>query len=417
MYKVNKQGAKVEIKFDVDGNEWEQMVQKVYDMEKGKYRVEGFRKGRAPRKMIEKEYGESVFFDDTIDFIYRLAITELMRKNSDYEPMTQPELSMEAFSPKTGVKMTVTYYCLPDFTLGQYKGLKVPVHSAEVSDKEVEEHEKRFLEEHASFEDVDRPAKNGDHVLCNYVGFLNNKEFEGGSAENADIKIGAHRYIDNFEEQLISHKAGEVVDVNVKFPDDYPAEELKGQKANFKVTILKVREEKLPKMDDKFISNATEFETVEEYRKDLTAHIQSMKQRSQDMEFQNKLVDMLIENSNIDIPDEMVHSFAHREIDKLTQSLAQLNMSIEDYCRYQGYHNFQEFHDGMVERMKNGIKMRHIYARIAETEHLDPTDEEIEQATKDLTEDKKGSVISEMRIDRIRKFLEKNNEKEILKEE
>ncbi len=414
MYKVKVENTKVEVDMQVDNKEWEEEVERVYQTTKNKYNIEGFRRGKAPRKVIEKNYGDGVFFDDALNNLIEKTLTEIMEKNPEYEPVVMPHTELESFKPEEGLKLKVTFEIVPDFKMCPYTNQTIKVPDTKVSEEEVDHEIHHLLLDNSTFEAVERPVQDKDSVIIDFIGFLGDKEFDGGSAQNYALEIGSHTFIDNFEEQLIGHSKGETVDVNVTFPKNYQAEELKGQKALFKVTIKAVRERHLPILDDKFISNATEFETVDEYRKDVFAHIQTMKEQEQKNTFEIELRNYLIENTNIQIPQAMIDRSVQSEIQGMKNYAQQLNMPFEEFILRMYGTDFSKLESKIVESVIYRIKTRYVYRKIIKEQNIDLTDAEIREGTKGISDEhEKEHVLNDLLIDKLRKYLAENNKMEI----
>ncbi len=418
MYNLKKEGTKVEVELSIDNNEWEDGVQKTYEANKGKFNITGFRKGHAPRKVIEKTYGDNVFFEDTVEYFVNKTMNEILEKEPELEPVAMPNTQFESFTVSDGLKMKIMFEIVPDFKLCKYTGVDIKVHTDEVTDHDVEHYIHHLLEDNATFEVVDRAIKNGDVAVIDFIGFIDNKEFAGGAANDYSLEIGSHSFIDNFEEQLIGHKTGEVVDVNVTFPSNYGAEEFRDKKATFKVTIKEVKEKSLPTFDDKFVANATEFETVDEYRKHVTAHIQDMKRSDQDSEYEYNIRHYLIDNTEIQIPEIMIANFVDYEIRNMRDALKPYNLSLEEYIQQTGGTNFDDYVNSMKERTLNNIKARYIYRKIIEKENIVVPEDELAAATKDLkTHEEKVQKENELVLTLTNKFLKEHNNKVVVPEE
>ncbi|MBP3431705.1 MAG: trigger factor [Clostridia bacterium] len=418
MFNLKKDKTKVEIELSIDNKEWEEGVQKVYEQNKGKYAVVGFRKGHAPRRVIEQQYGDSIFFEDTVDYFVNKTMNDVLEKNPELEPVAMPTTQFESYTKDAGLKMKILFEIIPDFELCKYKDVTIKVHSAEVTDGEVEHQIHHLLEDNATFTSVDREIKNGDSVMIDFIGFIDNVEFEGGSATNYPLEIGSHSFIDTFEDQLVGHKKGEVVDVNVTFPENYHAEEFKGKPATFKVTINDIREKTLPTLDDNFISNATEFETVEEYKKDVTAHIQTMKQNELEAEFEYNMREYLVANTEIEIPEVMIETMQHHEMHRLQDALEAYHIPMEQYLLSCGISSVEEYMKSLRERTIMSIKSRYIYRKIIEENKLEVPAAELEAATAGMTErEDKIRTENEMILKIMNKFLRDNNKIEITDEE
>lgn len=416
MYTLKKEKSKVEIELTVDSAEWEAGVQKVYEETKNRYSLEGFRKGKVPRKVIEKHYGEGVFFEDTVNYFAQKALDEVYSKELDLEPVSAPTTQFESFTKEAGLKMKIMFEIMPDFKLGQYKDLTVKVPHHEVSDHDVEHYIGHALEHHAKFEAVEREAKEGDSVVIDFMGFIDDVAFEGGEGKDYPLELGSHTFIDNFEEQLIGTKKGDKVDVNVTFPENYGHQEFAGKPATFKVEVKEVREKIMPELNDKFVSDTTEFETVEEYKKDVLAHIQSMQAENEEKELEYQLNDALLKNTEMEIPESMIQANIDSTVKNMNETLAMYGMKLEDYLA-QTNTTFEAYLASLKERTINGIKIRHIYKRLIEENNLDLTAEEIEESLKGLTDENEiARKQNDMLIGKIMKFLKENNKVEYVNE-
>lgn len=417
MYTLKKENTKVEIEMTIDAQEWESGVQKVYEQNKGKFNVVGFRKGHAPRKVIEKTYGDSVFFEDTVDLFVNKTMNEVLQANPDLEPVAMPTTRFESYTAENGLKMKILFEIVPDFKLCKYTGNEIKVHSAEVTEHEIEHEIHHLLEDNAKFDAVERAIKNGDVALIDFMGFIDNVEFAGGTGKDYSLEIGSHTFIDNFEEQLIGHKKGDKVDVNVTFPKDYGAAEFQGKKALFKVDIKEVREKHLPELNDKFIADATEFETVEEYRKHITAHIQDMKTNDQEQEYEYNLRELLLANTEIEIPEIMIANQVEGDIHRMREMLKAYGLTLEQYIMQSGGTTLEEYEKSMRERVLKNIKTRFIYRKIIEEEKLEPSQEEISKALDEIQDhEEQIRKENEIALDKLLKFLKNNNKMIVTKD-
>ncbi len=416
MFKIKKENTKVEVELEVDAKEWEDGVQKTYETSKAKFNVEGFRKGHAPRKVIEKTYGDSIFFEDTIEYFVNKTLNDVVNQNPELEPVAMPTTKFESFTVENGLKMKILFEIVPDFKLCEYKGQTFKVHDGKVNEHDIEHAIRHLLEDNAKYESVDRAVKVGDSALIDFTGYINNKAFDGGAGQDYPLEIGSHTFIDTFEDQLVGHKKGDVVDVNVTFPENYQAEEFKGKKALFKVAIKDVREKALPEFNDKFIADTTEFETVEEYKKDLSAHIQDMKDKQHENEIQFVIRDYLLKNTKVEIPEAMVENAVNEELERLTNALKMYNVSVEDYLLQTGS-NMEAYLKNSRERTLEMIKTRYIYRKLLEENKIDLTAKDIKEAQK-LAKDENELVRkeNEMLLDKLFAFLKENNKIEIIKE-
>lgn len=416
MYKLKQEKSKIEIEYEVDAARWEEGVQKVYEDTKSRYNITGFRKGHAPKKVIEQHYGENVFFEDAVNYFAEQALNEVYANELKLEPVSQPEVEFESFSKENGLKIKIKFEVMPEFTLGQYKGLTVKVPRHEVTDHDVDHYIEHFRQQSAKFEDVEREVKNGDNVLIDFMGFVDDEAFEGGEANDYPLTIGSHTFIDTFEEQLIGAKKGDKIDVNVTFPENYGHEKLAGKPATFKVEIKQVREMILPELDDKFVSDTTEYETVEEYKKSIFAHIQSMQENSNKQELYYQLVHAVLNNTEMEIPETMIQSRIDNTIKDMNDSIAAYGMTLGDYLAQTGT-SLDEYILSLRDKTIEGIKIRHIYRKLIEVENLNVTAEELAENTKDLKDQQAiANKENELLIDKIMKFLIENNNIEYINE-
>lgn len=419
MFSLKKENTKVEISLSIDNKEWEDGVQKVYETSKAKFNVEGFRKGHAPRRVIEQQYGDSVFFEDTVDYFVNKTMNEVLVKNPELEPVAMPKTQFESFTADKGLVMKILFEVVPEFKLCQYKGVTIKVHSSEVTEHDVEHQIHHLLEDNAKFESVDREIKNGDSAVIDFVGYIDDVAFDGGAAQDYPLEIGSHSFIDTFEDQLVGHKKGDNVDVNVTFPEDYQAEEFKGKKAVFKVTVKDVREKTLPEFNDKFVADTTEFENVDEYKKDLTAHIQDMREKQVEEEFEYNMREYLLANTTVEIPEIMVDNSVVEDLNRMKGALAAYNVSVEDYFKQTGS-SLEDYLKNAKERTLKMIKTRYIYRQLLEENKITVSEKELAEATKDMQIKDEHDLIrkeNELLLSKLHAFLRENNNLEIVDED
>jgi len=405
MYKLNKNNTKVEVEVSIDNAEWEKGVDKVYESSKAKFNVVGFRKGHAPRKVIEKQYGDSVFFDDAIQYFIEKTLNEVLDENPELEPVSMPTTQFESYTVENGLKMKILFEIVPDFELCDYKGAEIEVHEAKATDADVDHQIHHLLEDNAKFESVEREVKVGDSAVIDFTGYIDGVAFEGGAGEDYALEIGSHSFIDTFEDQLVGHKKGDEVDVNVTFPENYHAEEFKGKKALFKVTIKDVREKTLPELTDKFIADTTEFETVEEYRKDAFAHIEDMKAKQMEDELQYNIRQYLLKNTKLEIPEVMVEGYIKQDIQRMEEALKMYGVSFEDYLVQTGS-NIEEYMTNAKARTLTSIQARYLYRKVIEQNKIEVSAEELAKATEGVTDQNAiARKENELLLDKVFKVL------------
>ena len=307
--KLEKNMAKLTI--EVDAAQFEDAMKKAFNKNKNKFNIPGFRKGKAPRAMIEKMYGEGIFYEDAADEAINATCMQAMDE-SGLEIVSRPEVAVEQIGKDKPFIYTALVAVRPEVILGEYKGIEVEKADASVTAEDVEAELKKVQEQNARLLNVeDRPVADGDKTVIDFEGFVDGKPFDGGKAEDYDLTIGSHSFIDTFEEQLIGRNIGEECEVNVTFPEEYHAPELAGKPATFKVTVKEIKVKELPALDDEFAGEVSEFETMDEYKKDIEAKILERKQKEAATENENRVVDKVAANASLEIPDKMV---ALREI-------------------------------------------------------------------------------------------------------
>lgn len=415
MYKIKQEKSKVTIDVTIPNQQWEAEVENVYQKTKGKYNVLGFRKGKAPRKIIEKEYGDGVFFEDTLDVFYNQILNVVMQENPEFEPVDMPQVKFESYTVNDGLKMQIIFEIVPDFEICNFNGVTIGMHDSSVKESDVDHEISHMLEEHAHFHDVDRAAQNSDSVLIDFVGSVDGVEFEGGSAKNYPLVLGSGSFIDNFEDQLVGHKQGETVDVNVTFPENYGASELSGKKALFKVTINAVREKHLPTLDDNFVSNATEFETVQEYRNHVKEHIQTMKAKEEKAEFQYNIKRYLAYHTKMDIPQAMIEHNVQYDLNNLRQVLAGYGMTLEDYLLRTGSGTIEERMEQIKQDTITNIKFRYIVRKLIKDNKIVATKEELGDVSA-LSEQQISEKENDILLQKALEFLRKATKTKILPE-
>ena len=278
----------MQLTIDLDHDEWEALVEDAYNKNKGKYKVEGFRQGKAPRKMIEKAYGFEVFYEDAISEGFNKHYVEILDNDKSFEPIDGPEIRITKLD-ETGITMVAEIPVKPEVKLGKYKGLKISVEPRKVTDEDVENELKRVQMQNSRLVEKDGAIENGMIANIDFKGSVDGEYFDGGTAEGFDLEIGSHSFIDNFEDQLVGLKAGDKKDVMVKFPESYHAENLAGKDAKFECTVNAVKEKVLPEINDELASNVSEFETLEEYKNHIKEHLGHHAEEGAKVQTENKI--------------------------------------------------------------------------------------------------------------------------------
>ena len=368
--------AKLTVEIPVE--DIEKAIDKVYQKQKNRIQLPGFRKGKAPRKMIEKMYGKEVFLEDAVNECVPEAY-EAACKESELVIMSRPEIEYQDVKAGEPVVFMATVATRPEVTLGEYKGLEVEDEDATVTDEEVEAKLKEEQEKNSTTAPVEgRPVQDGDIVELNFEGFVDGQAFPGGKGENFPLTIGSHSFIDTFEDQLIGAEIGEEREVNVTFPEDYNAKELAGKPAVFQTKILSIKVKELPALDDEFASEVSEFETLAEYRADVRKTLEEKKAEQAKTAKEDKLIAKAVENASMDIPELMLTSQAENMIQEFSQRLSYQGMSMEQYLQYTGS-TTEKMLEQNKESAKIRIQSRLVLEEIAKAENLEATEEDFEK--------------------------------------
>ena len=380
--KLEKNMAKLTV--EVPAEQFEKALTTAFNKNKSRFNIPGFRKGKAPQAMVEKMYGVEVLYEDAInealDATYGDAVTE-----SELDVVSRPEIDVVQVEKGKELIYTATVAVKPEVTLGEYKGIEVEKASAEVSDEDIEAELKKVQEQNSRLITVeDRAVEDGDQTVVDFEGFVDGTPFEGGKGEDYPLTIGSHSFIDTFEEQLIGKNIGEECEVNVTFPEEYHAKELAGKPAVFKVTVKEIKRKELPELNDEFAGEVSEFETLEEYKNDVKAKLSLTKQKEAATENENHVVDKVVENATMDIPEPMIDS--------------QVNNMVNDYARrMQQYMQFTGMTiDTLKEQMKpqavKRIQTRLVLEAIVKAENITVSDEAVEKEIADMAESYKMEV-------------------------
>ena len=383
-YKVNeKKDGKITVDFSINADEWEAEVQKAYEKNKGKYKLDGFRQGKIPRKVLEKTYGEFLFYEDALNSVCDNSFFEMLEKETDIHAVDYPDISVKNVS-KDGVEWVATITLVPDVTLGKYEGIEIAKSKVSVTEKEVDAKLAELQEKVARYVDVtDRPAKMGDLVNIDFVGSMNGVAFEGGTAKDYELELGSHTFIAGFEDQVAGMSIDENKDVNVTFPEQYGAKELAGKPAVFAVKLLAIREKQVPAIDDKFAEDVSEFNTLAELKKDTKEKIKAEKEKTAERELEEKLVDAVVANAELSVPECMVNNQINRAIEDMKRSLAAQGMSYEMYLAYVGMTD-KELRDSRKADVEKQIRTTLVLNELVKKEGIKAEDAEIEAKIEEL---------------------------------
>lgn len=383
-YTVEKlEKSQVKFVFDVDADTFNKAVDAAYNKTKHKYAIAGFRKGHVPKKVIEGIYGKEVFFEDAMDIVIPEAYSEALDKEKDVDIVAQPELTSFDFKEDGGATFTLIVTVKPDVKLGKYKGLSIEKKVEKVTAKQVDEAVEQAREKQARIVETDEAAKNGDIVNIDFVGSVDGVKFDGGSAESYDLELGSGSFIPGFEEQLVGAKKGEKKDVNVKFPEDYHAEELKGKNALFECTINAVKKKELPALDDEFVKDVSEFDTLAEYKADVKNKLMKDAEDRADREFEDALVQAVVDNADVEVPQAMIDQEAEDMAREFEYRLSYQNIKLDDYLKYLNMTRDQLL-DEYKEQAAKSVKVRLVMEAIVKAEELKFEEKDIDEKLADM---------------------------------
>lgn len=394
--KLEKNMAKLTI--EVSAEEFDAAIEQAYQKDKKKISLPGFRKGKAPRKMIEKMYGTGVFYEDAANIVIPKAYSEAAKECGE-EIVSQPEISVTQIGAGQPFIFTAEVALKPAVTLGDYKGVEVEKTPVEVSEEEVDKEVDKERENNSRTIDVDdRAVEKGDMIKLNFEGFVDGTPFEGGKAEDYSLTIGSGSFIPGFEDQLIGAKIGEEVEVNVTFPEEYHAAELKGKPAVFKCTVNEIKVKELPEADDEFAKDVSEFDTLAEYKDDIRAKLLEKKTADAKREKQNKTVAKAVENATMEIPEAMITEQVRRMADDFARRLQSQGLSMDQYMQFTGLTMdalAQQMRPEALKRIQNSL----VLEAIAKAENIEVSDEKVNE------EIEKMAAACKMEADKLKELI------------
>ena len=381
---LEKNTAKLTI--EVPAEKFEEAVQHSYNKNKGKFNIPGFRKGKAPFNMIKKMYGVGVFYEDAVDEAINASYPDAA-KESGLEIVSRPSISIEEIEEGKAFVYTAVVAVKPEVTLGEYKGVEVQKTKSEVTEEDIETEIKRAREKNSRLITVeDRGIEDGDQVTIDFDGSVDGKRFEGGKAEDYPLTIGSHTFIDNFEEQLIGKTTGEECEVNVTFPAEYHVEELKNKPAVFKVKVKEIQRKELPEANDDFASEVSDFDTMEEYKKDLTEKLQAEKIEAAKTADEDKVVAKVIENATMEIPDQMVEEQVNGMVNDYARRLESQGISFKQYVEITGM-TAEKIGEQMKPQAIKRIQTRLVLEAVVKAENIQADDAAVEEQFDKMAED------------------------------
>ncbi len=396
----------VKLVIEATAEEFEAGLNTAYNKSKSKINVPGFRKGKAPRKIIEQLYGQEVFFEDAANAIIPDAYAKACIE-SELDIVSQPKISVTQLEKGKPFVFEAEVAVRPEVELGKYKGVEVSKADTEATDADVEEEIKKVAEQNSRTITVeDRAVKDGDMTVIDFEGFVDGVAFEGGKGENYPLTIGSHSFIDNFEDQIIGMNIGDEKEINVTFPEDYHAEELKGKPATFKVSVKEIKEKQLPDIDDDFAQDVSDFDTLDEYKADLKKKIAERKEAEAKRQKETEAIEKIVADSKMDIPQAMIDTQVTRMAEDFAQRLQQQGLSLETYFKYTGL-TAEKILDDMkpeaVKRIQNSL----VLEAVAKAENIQVSDDEFN------AELSKMADMYKMEVDKIKEFMGESEEKQM----
>ena len=423
----------IKITITFDKAEWDEANQKAYMQTRGRFAVNGFRKGKAPKHVIELNYGKAVFYEDALNNLYSDHYYNILEKEKDnYTVVGQPELSVEDIS-ENGAVLVAVAPVKPEVKLGDYKGIKIAKAEYTVKDADVDAEIERLRQRNARMvETADRAAEEGDTATIDFSGSIDGVKFDGGTSENYPLVLGSGSFIPGFEEQVVGMKVGEEKDVNVRFPDDYQAEELKGKDAVFAVKLNKLEKKELPEVNDEFIKDAAGAESVEAYRKETRERLEKQAKEKGDAETENNIVRAVTANAEVEIPDAMIEN----QIDTMVRNaeyrlgMQYGGLKLQDYLKYMGS-NMEDFRNGYRAQAADNVKAQLVIDAIVRAENIKAEDAEVEakleelakaagksleEYKKDVTDSQREYLANDIVVNKLFDFLKENNDLAVAEE-
>lgn len=399
---IKREGNQVVLKLTIDADVFEKGIQKAYLKERGKYNLPGFRKGKAPQQLIEKNFGDGVFFEEAINIVvpepYGAALDEF-----SLEPVDRPDLDIEDIGRGKELVVTATVTVKPEIVLGEYMGAEVEKVSYEVTDADVEAELERSRDMNARMVSVeDRAVQDGDTLTIDYKGFVGDHQFEGGTAENQTLVIGSNRFIPGFEEQLVGVGLNEETTVNVTFPEEYHSDELAGKEAKFMVKVNGIKMKEMPALDDEFAKDTSEFDTLDELKADIRKRLEEANDKKAKNEQRDKVVTVLVDKTEVDIPQVMVESEINDMLRDFDYQLRYQGLDIQKYLQFSGS-TIEDLRGQMQEDALRRVKTSLTVEAVCKAQNIEASEAEVESELERLAEAQKTTV------DKIRKSFARDN--------
>ena len=402
--KLEKNMTKLTV--EVSAEDFKAAIKKAFNKNKNRFAIPGFRKGKAPQAMIEKMYGEGVFYEDAADEAINASYAEAM-KESGLDIVSRPEVTIEKIGKDEPFVYSALVAVKPEVTLGQYKGVEVEKADASVSAEDVEAELKKVQEQNARLLTVeDRGVEDGDQTVIDFEGFVDGKGFEGGKAEDYPLTIGSHSFIDTFEEQLIGKKIGEECEVNVTFPTEYHAADLAGKPATFKVTVKEIKVKELPELNDEFASEVSEFDTLDEYKKDVEKKLAEKKEIEANSKNEDAVVAKVVENATMEIPDKMIDAQAENMVQDMARRMQSQGLSLDMYLKYTGM-TVEQMKEQARPDAEKRIRTRLVLEAVAKAENIQISDEKVDEEVAKMAEAYK------MEVEKLKSYMSESDVKQM----
>lgn len=389
---------KYELEIEVPAEDFNKAIDEVFKTEGKKITIPGFRRGKAPKAFIEKYYGESVFFEAAVDRLYRPALMDAVEA-SGLEVISIGQADITEVSKANGVQMKVTVVVKPEITIEGYKGIEASKKKVEVTDEDVSAELAKVQDRNSRMVTVeDRAALTGDTAVIDFEGFCDGEAFEGGKGENFELALGSGQFIPGFEDQIVGHETGEEFEINVKFPEEYQAENLKGKDATFKIKLHEIKRKELPVLDDEFAKDVSEFDTLDAYKQSIREKLQNDREKSAEADVENQILEALIEKVEGEIPEEMYDNEVEESINSFAYRLQSQGLNLETYLKYTGM-TTDSLKEQFRPQSEKQVKLRLALEKIAANEGLEATAEELD------AEYEKLAKMYEMEVDKIKNIV------------
>ena len=381
-FEIGKKST-VKITINLNAQEWNESINAAYEKTKGKYSVPGFRKGKVPKKVLESAYGTGLFYEDAINIAFPKYYGEVLDKEPSIEAVAAPEIDIKSISEK-GISIIAIVPVKPEVTLGEYKGIKFTKNVYNVKDEDVEDELKRLQERNSRMVEVtDRAVKDGDSVVIDYSGSVDGVKFDGGTAEKQTLVIGSKTFIPGFEDQVIGMNIGEERDINVKFPEEYHAENLKGKDAVFAIKLHEIKVKELPEINDEFIKDSTGAESVDAYKQETKERMEKQNADRAERELEDAIVKKITETSEVEICDALIENQIDRMVQEMEYRLSYQGLKLEDYLKYIGK-TMDDFRKDYQSQAQEYVKAQLVIEKIIEVEKVEATEEDITQRVEEM---------------------------------